>query len=153
MPMIMTASWTAALPQRATAVSISRGKPWRRTGFHRLRELEPGPWFKSVAPTRYLQFYREILDRLDPAEIRDRLVAFGDLPVILCWESAAECHRGAQWCHRHVAAQWLEDRLGIEVREVGFPDLDRFAFLRSLGIKPPRFKDASPGRRQTDCIR
>jgi hypothetical protein len=31
------------------------------------------------------------------------------------------------WCHRHIVAQWLEDRLGIAVHEVGHPNLDRFA--------------------------
>ena len=51
---------------------------------------------------------------------------------MLCWEAAHDCHAGSKWCHRHLAAQWLEDRLGIEVQEVGFPNLDRFAYLRKL---------------------
>jgi hypothetical protein len=149
MPAILTASWSAELPVRATAVGISRGVPRGRAGHRRLRELEPGPWSKSVPPERYLVLYREILDRLDPNEIHDRLFGYGDTPVMLCWESAVDCHDGTKWCHRHLAARWLEDRLGIEVREVGHPDLDRFAFLRNSGIQAPSFKDARrlPGQR------
>src|SRR5262249_11391009 len=98
---------------------------------------EPGPWFKSVSPKRYLDLYGEILARLDPSEIRDRLSDFGDTPVMLCWEKAHDCDTGKVWCHRHLAAQWLEDRLGIEVREVGFRKLNRFAYLRNVGIPEP----------------
>jgi hypothetical protein len=140
-PMIMTASWFAKFPTKATPVGISRGVPRGKAGFLRLRELEPGPWFKSVAPRRYLTLYREILDRLDPRAIRDRLFAYGDLPVMLCWETAVDCHHGTKWCHRHLVAQWLEDRLDIEVSEVGYPNLDRFAFLRKNGIPAPSYRD------------
>jgi hypothetical protein len=56
-------------------VGISRGVPRGKTGYRRLRELEPGPWFKSVAPGRYLTLYHEILERLDAPAIRDRLLA------------------------------------------------------------------------------
>jgi hypothetical protein len=52
--------------------------------------------------------YREILERLDPAAVRDRLLGFGDRPIMLCWESAADCDSGTRWCHRHIVAQWLE---------------------------------------------
>ena len=48
----------------------------------RLRVLEPGPWFRSVTPERYLELYRELLDRLDPTETFDRLISFGDTPVM-----------------------------------------------------------------------
>jgi hypothetical protein len=144
MPAIMTANWAAELPVGATAVGISRGTPRHRSGFHRLRALEPGPWFNSVSPKRYLTLYREILDRLDPQAVRDRLFGYGDLPIMLCWESASDCHHRNKWCHRHLAAQWLEDRLGIEVREVGFPDLDRFAHLRKIGIPTPNYRVAPP---------
>jgi hypothetical protein len=134
---IMTASWFAELPSGTVAVGISRGTPRGRTGFRRLRSLEPGPWFKSVPPDRYLTLYGQILDRLDPGAIRDRLLGYGDIPVMLCWEEAHDCHAGSAWCHRHLAARWLEDRLGIEVREVGYPNLDRFAFLRKHGLPAP----------------
>lgn len=65
------------------------------------------------------------------------------MPVMLCWEGAHDCHAGSKWCHRHLAAQWLEDRLGIEVHEVGFPNLDRFAYLRNLGIASPSYRTSA----------
>jgi hypothetical protein len=34
---------------------------------------------------------------------------------------------------------WAADRLGIEVREVGFPKLDRFAFLKKFGVPLPSY--------------
>src|SRR4051812_45393861 len=80
-PTIYTASWSTRLPVGATAIGISRGVPRGRSGFRRLREFEPGPWFHSVDPQTYLHRYIEILDRLDPAAIRDRLLDFGCTPV------------------------------------------------------------------------
>jgi hypothetical protein len=137
---IGTASWRTVLPHSASPVSVSRGVPRRIAGYHRVRALEPGNWFRSVSPARYLELYREILDRLDPREVYDRLRSFGDYPVLLCWESSADCHAGKAWCHRHLAAQWLEDRLDIQVQEIGHPNLDRFAFLRQQGIGAPSYR-------------
>ncbi len=140
MPNIMTASWFADLPPKADLIGISRGVPRYQTGYRRLRDLEPGPWFKSVTPRRYLELYGEILAHLDPGDVYERIFRMGDLPVILCWEAACDCHGGRKWCHRHLVAQWLEDHLGIEVPEVGHPRLDRFAFLRALGIPAPNYR-------------
>lgn len=138
----MTASWFAKLPAGAAPVGVSRGVPRGKAGCRRLRELEPGPWFNSVSPDQYLTRYRKVLDGLDPGAIRDQLLAYGDVSVMLCWEAAHDCHVGNKWCHRHLAAQWLEDRLGIEVQEVGFPKLDRFAFLRKFRIAIPSYYNA-----------
>jgi hypothetical protein len=144
---IMTASWFAKLPPGSTPVGISRGVPRGKMRYPRLRELEPGPWFKSVPPEQYLALYGQILARLDPAEIRNRLFRFGDTAVMLCWEKAHDCAAGKVWCHRHLAAQWLEDHLGIEVQEVGFPKLDRFAYLRNAGIEVPSYHERTARRK------
>jgi hypothetical protein len=141
MSTILTGSWSAQLPAGVTAVGISRGTPRRRSGFRRLPELFPGPWFGSVPPETYLRRYGQILAHLDPTTIHDRLLALGGTPVMLCFESAGDIQSGTRFCHRHLVAQWLEDRLGIEVPEVGYPNLDRFAFLRKNGIPTPRYKD------------
>jgi hypothetical protein len=53
---------------------------------------------------------------------------------MLCWETAFDCHSGKNFCHRHLVAQWLEDRLGIEVLEVSHPNLERFVFLKQEGV-------------------
>ena len=82
MPRIMTASWFAKLPAGTSPVGISRDVPRGKNGFHRLRALEPGPWFKSVSPDQYLTRYSQILDRLDPNAICDQLHAYGDMPAL-----------------------------------------------------------------------
>ena len=143
MPQLMTASWFAKLPAAGVPVGVSRGVPRGKTGYHRLRELEPGPWFKSASPEQYLTRYQKILDGLDPSAIRDQLLSYGEMPIMLCWEAAHDCHAGSKWCHRHLAAQWLEDQLGIEVHEVGFPNLDRFIYLRNLGIPAPSYRTSA----------
>jgi hypothetical protein len=80
MPQILTASWFARLAANATPVGVSRGTPRGKAGYRRLRELEPGPWFKSVSPEQYLALYGEILARLDPAEVYERLLSLGEIP-------------------------------------------------------------------------
>jgi hypothetical protein len=146
MPQIRTASWRVALYGPADPIGISRSSPRDASGYRRLRMLEPGNWFRSVSPARFLDLYSEILDRLEPVEIYDRLMALGDNPVMLCWESASDCHFGRAWCHRHLVAQWLEERLGIEVPEVDHPKLDRFAFLRKHGIPAPDYRESTAGK-------
>ena len=102
---------------------------------------------------RYLTLYGEILARLDPGKVRDRLFGFGDTPVMLCWEKAHDCDAGKIWCHRHLTAQWLEDRLGIEVEEVSFSKLDRFHYLRNLGIPAPSYRQRTRAAGQKNRIR
>src|SRR6478609_6928522 len=65
--------------------------------------------------------------------------ARGGVPLLVCWENAADIEAGQSWCRRHIVAQWLERGLGIEVAEVGYEDraLDRWAFLRANGVEPP----------------
>jgi hypothetical protein len=94
MSIIMTASWSSRLPGGATPIGISRGTPRGRSGFRRFPDLFPGPWFRSVEPETYLCRYAEILALLNPAAIRDRLLAFGGTPVLLCFERATDIQAG-----------------------------------------------------------
>jgi hypothetical protein len=96
-----------------------------------------------------LDLYRHLLTQLDSAKIYDQLRALGPLIVLTCWETAADCHAGKTYCHRHLVAQWLEDQLRIEVLEVAHPKLDRFAFLRKHGIQAPDYKDLCSRHTQT----
>jgi hypothetical protein len=64
--MIFTASWSVQLPPDMTAVGISRGVPRNHSGSRWLRELEPGPWFKSVSVQEYVRRFSDILNDLDP---------------------------------------------------------------------------------------
>jgi hypothetical protein len=146
MAMIKTASWFAKLPAEHVKIGISRGVPRAEpAGYRRLLALEPGSWFNRVEPDEYLRRYDRLLDRLVPrvvaADLRE-LAGEGRTPVMVCWENAREIEAGTCWCHRHLVAAWLEERLGIEVLEVGHEDrpLDRWAHLRERGIAPPRYE-------------
>jgi hypothetical protein len=86
-----------------------------------------------------LRRYTEILNALDPDEIRDRLFALGNAVVLLCHERTRDIEAGRCFCHRHVVAEWLEQTLGITVLELHYPRLDRFAYLQALGIDRPVF--------------
>jgi hypothetical protein len=135
---IWTASWAAKLPIGHTRVRISRGGPrWLPAGSYKsYSALFPGKWFKSVSPPEYLDLYNAILAKLDPRRVVDELEAFGPNPTMLCFESAKDIEAGICYCHRHLAAQWLEDSLGIKVEEVGHPDLPRFRYLQGKHFAP-----------------
>lgn len=140
---IKTASWFTALPADHVKVGISRGVPRRMApGYRRFRWLQPGPWFRSVTPSEYLELYSNILAALDPQQVADDLcrLAAGGIPVMCCYESPARIQSGEQWCHRHIVAAWLRDRLGLVVEEVGAPaDFDPFVKLRAAGIPVPNY--------------
>lgn len=109
--MIFTSNFRIAghLPQ---AVAISRGVPrgW------------PGRVYRSLAPSwklvkaglsqeAFVKVYRaEVLDRLNPHQVLNDLG--GDDFVMLCWEPPGE------FCHRRVAAVWLEKELGVKLLEL-----------------------------------
>jgi hypothetical protein len=80
--------------------------------------------YKKVAPnwnilSRYKQdgdeeeyikeYYKQILDKLDPLTIYNEL---GENAVLLCWESSEK------FCHRHIVAEWLMDNLGVKIEEL-----------------------------------
>jgi len=84
-----------------------------------------GEKYKKLAPPKKLLFdyksglvnekeYREIylkevLNKLNPSEIAKEL----NNKVLLCYEKSED------FCHRRLAAEWLEDNLDIKVKEVG----------------------------------
>jgi hypothetical protein len=135
---IWTAAWPTKLPPGHTRVRISRGGPrWLPAGSYKsYSALFPAPWFKSVSPQEYLDLYNAILAKLDPRRVVDDLEVFGPNPTMLCFESAKDIEAGICYCHRHVAAQWLEDSLSIKVEEVGHPDLPRFRYLQGKHFAP-----------------
>ena len=55
------------------------------------------------------QYYKQVLDTLDPKEVYEEL---GENSILLCYETTGV------FCHRHLVAQWLQDKLGIVVKEV-----------------------------------
>ena len=85
---IATSSWFANLdPAKYTRIGISRGVPrGMRGGYKRYIKLNPGPWFNSVSPERYVEMYQpEILTPLNPQNVVEELakLADGRVPALL----------------------------------------------------------------------
>lgn len=55
------------------------------------------------------QYYREVLDKLNPHQV---LRDLGENAVLLCWEKSGD------FCHRHLVADWLREKLGVQITEL-----------------------------------
>lgn len=126
---LFTSHWRSPLLRdaEATFVGISRGVPRRRLPFRYkvLRSLAPSrKAFDLNDPNEFAGEYRAQLETLGPNRIADdlRRVSGGRPAVLLCWE---DLDKPGQWCHRRFLAEWLRDRLGVEVLELRTGDLPR----------------------------
>jgi len=141
---IKTGSWYAPVPADHIKIGVSRGVPrGMPAGYRTFKKLAPGLWFNSVGLAEYLERYNAILAGLDPKltwyEIK--AIAGDKTPVLCCYESAPSIQAGTTYCHRHMAAQWLEQTMGITIQEIGAPDnFDRWAMARKEGITPPSYR-------------
>ena len=99
-------------------ISIARYAP-RSTpaGYRQYRALAPDADMLKMTQALYLPRYAAILERLDPQQVWDDLhhLAGDQEPVLLCWERPP--FTASNWCHRRLAADWFQDRLGVEVPE------------------------------------
>ena len=95
-------------------VSICLKPPYWYKG-RRCDELAPPYWLlieykKNRNKKNYIEvYYREVLDKLNPQEIYDKL---GENAVLLCWENPSD------FCHRRLIAEWLEWELGVQINEL-----------------------------------
>jgi hypothetical protein len=95
------------------AVSIAAKAPSWYKG-REYKKLAPKYWFfkkykKDEDEDFYTEhYYKEVLDKLDPAEVYKEL---GKDAILLCWEAPDK------FCHRHIVAEWLAYRLGVKVEE------------------------------------
>jgi len=81
-------------------------------------DLAPPPeLLKLDDPQVYKTLYRErVLGRLDPQKVYADL---GDSAVLLCYEKWADVRDGKSFCHRRLAAGWLEEHIdGLVVNEL-----------------------------------
>ena len=73
--------------------------------------LAPPRWLlKAKDPELFDREYRKQLDSLDAKQVAEDL---GPDAILLCWESFNVR------CHRRLVAEWLEEKLGIVVPELG----------------------------------
>jgi uncharacterized protein (DUF488 family) len=99
-----------------------------------------GRRYPALAPRRemfgkadFAQRYLDMLAGLDPAAVLSDLEALagGRDVALVCFE------RALTFCHRRVAASWLEEKLGVEVTEWGF-DRGDVPDWRDLPSRPRR---------------
>ena len=113
--MITASYFTSKSPGR---IAISLGVP---KGFEEL------PRYLALAPTsailhiedeeQYERRYLAMIRKLDARQVEADLRALvpGHEPVLCCWEKPPFTE--TNWCHRRMAAAFLESRLGIRVPE------------------------------------
>ena len=107
--MITTSSFSKSA-RHPDAVAISRGVPRFYKG-RRYNALAPPDWLlKAKDPGLFDQEYRKQLAALDARQVAEEL---GPNTILLCWESFNVR------CHRRLVAEWLEEKLGIVVPELG----------------------------------
>ena len=107
---MITTSNFAKSGKHPDAVAISRGVPRFYKG-RRYNALAPPDWLlKAKDPGLFDQEYRKQLAALDARQVAEEL---GPNTILLCWESFNVR------CHRRLVAEWLEEKLGIVVPELG----------------------------------
>lgn len=84
------------------------------TGQH-YRPLNPRKDFMNDPEPKYVLLFQEILDNLCPIKVMEELkeLSNGNDVILLCHEGEGT------FCHRRLVANWLTEKLGIEVPELG----------------------------------
>lgn len=106
----------AGLIKRAVSISLT-SPSWIRV--NELPELMPS-WnllkmfqAERINEEDYIRIYASHLEKLNPENVKEQLYRMtkGEEPILMCW-----CGQN-DFCHRHLAADWIEEKLGIEVKE------------------------------------
>lgn len=58
------------------------------------------------------EYYRLVLNKLDPMQVWKDLSKFGDNITLLCYEKPDD------FCHRHIAREWLNKSLNLNCTEL-----------------------------------
>jgi len=70
---------------------------------------------KILSEKKFIIAYKEQLDELNPASVAEHLylLTAGEEPILMCHCSKTE------FCHRHLTADWLQNKLGVYIEEFG----------------------------------
>lgn len=126
MPTIMTSCWYQYTgPGR---VGVCQGAPRGVAAGYRMYKALAPSWdliktAESIDDYRP-RYFREVLDLLDPNRVLADVqkLAGGHTPVLMCFEKTPLTR--TNFCHRTMVADWLGDKLGIQVGEwSGLKDL------------------------------
>jgi hypothetical protein len=132
---LATAAWSTLLPRGYCRIGLTRGPMPKGVGLDTVSypALWPIHAEQDTAPSIIHRNYVVRLSQLDPEFIfADLQRMAGERIPVLCAHTAPDLiHRGAAGCHRHLAAEWLERAMDIEVPEIGGPpQFNRFKFWR-----------------------
>lgn len=106
--------------------SYPKDKEYRYVSIARFNKFWSGEEYKKLTPPASIikiedkelytkLYYEQVLNNLNPQEVYNEL---GDNAVMLCYEKYADIEQGKTFCHRHIVAKWLEEKLGVEVKEL-----------------------------------
>jgi len=114
-------------------VSIARYARGTTAGFRLYPKLAPGTWFKTATKEEYTRLFFAQLEALDAKTVVRELEALGGgaEPILMCWEVPPFTE--SNWCHRRMVAEWLADKLGLDV-----PELEPKALAPRLAIPKPQ---------------
>lgn len=106
--------------------SYPKDKEYRYISIARFNKFWSGEEYKKLTPPASIikiedkelytkLYYEQVLNNLNPQEVYNEL---GDNAVLLCYEKYADIEQGKTFCHRHIVAKWIEEKLGVEVKEL-----------------------------------
>lgn len=106
--------------------SYPKDKGYRFISIARFSRFWTGDEYKKLAPPANIikikdaelytkLYYEEVLNKLNPKEVYEEL---GQKSVLLCYESWESIKSGKTFCHRRIVAEWLQNNLCIEVKEL-----------------------------------
>jgi hypothetical protein len=113
----MQTSYFSKAGTHPNAIAISNSVK----GFEHIRIYTPlvPPWWlvkqlklKETTPEEFAEIYRSQLAKLQPVVVR---AALGEDAILLCWD----------FCHRRIAAEWLESGCGIKIPEMDYTPVDQ----------------------------
>lgn len=95
-----------------TVPSFFKGAAWKWLApkWQSFAEWKNGEMDNFQYSEKYIE---EVLEKLDKEELRELILSVKD-PVFICYEKSGD------FCHRHILADWLEDKLGLVVEEYDF---------------------------------
>jgi|TARA_B110000483_G_C18194530_1_gene542414 uncharacterized protein YeaO (DUF488 family) len=76
---------------------------------------------KVISEEKFILAYKDQLNELNATSVVEHLsfLTGGEEPVLMC-----HCPK-TKFCHRHLLADWLENKLGIHIQEFGSSDYIR----------------------------
>jgi len=93
-------------------IGIARFPPkWLKC--EHIYDLAPRADMLNMSPEQYDLEFKDILNRLNPKEIQERIkhISKGKVCALLCFEKPPDP------CHRHDVANWLNKTLGLKITE------------------------------------